>query len=184
MSGIDWLILVVVAISVITAIAQGFFYEVFTLAGVVIGYLLAAWEYWRVAPWFAPYVKWPWAADLAGFLTIFVAVTILAGIVGRVARWGVQGVGLRWFDRALGGAFGLVRGLGLATVMVLAFASFAPRSEMLARSQFASYLIVIGRAAVWVAPAQVRQQFRKGVMVLRDARLAAESPPKASQSPQ
>ena len=68
----------------------------------IVGYLLAAWEYPRVAAWYAPYVNSQWAADIAGFFTIFVVVVLLAGVLGRIARWAVHGVGLRWFDRLLG----------------------------------------------------------------------------------
>ncbi len=81
MSGLDWLLVVVVLLSVALAAAQGFLFEVISLAGVAVGYLLAAWEYPRVAAWYAPYVKAPWVADIAGFLTIFVAVVLL------VAAW-------------------------------------------------------------------------------------------------
>ena len=45
MSLIDWAIIVVLLISVLLAAAQGFFVEVFSFAGAVIGYLLAASEY-------------------------------------------------------------------------------------------------------------------------------------------
>ena len=103
---LDWVILLIIVLSVLQASAQGFFYEFFSLAGVIVGYLLAAWEYPRVAAWFAPHVNSQWAADIAGFFTIFVIVVVLAGVLGRIARWAVHGVGLRWFDRLLGAAFG------------------------------------------------------------------------------
>jgi membrane protein required for colicin V production len=135
----------------------------FSLAGVVAGYLLAAWGYRQVAPWYAPYVKTPWVADLCGFLTIFFVVVLVAGGIGRIARFSMKEAGLRWFDRALGGMFGLVRGVLLVMISVLALASFSPGSTLLARSRTAPYLLVLARAAVWVAPSQVRQQFRAGI---------------------
>ena len=71
LSGLDWLILLVVLLSVVGAIAQGFFYELFSFAGVIVGYLIAAWEYPRVAAFYVHYVNSEWAADIAGFLTVF-----------------------------------------------------------------------------------------------------------------
>ncbi len=166
MTWADGLIVGVVLLSVVVAAAQGFFFEIFSLAGVIVGYLMAAWGYRHVAPWFAPYVSSPWVAHMAAFLTIFVGVILVAGMVGRLARWGVKEAGLRWFDRLLGGAFGLVRGVLLVMVVALALASFAPGSPLLARSRMAPYLLVLARGAVWVAPSQVRQQFRAGVDAL------------------
>ena len=84
LSNLDWVMVLIVLLSVLQAIAQGFFYEFFSLAGVVAGYLLAAWEYWRVAAWYTRYVNSQWAADIAGFFTIFVVVVLLAGVIGRI----------------------------------------------------------------------------------------------------
>jgi len=176
MNGLDWLMAAVIVLSVALAAAQGFLFEVFSLAGVVVGYLLAAWEYPRVAAWFAPLVKAQWIADIAGFLTIFIAVILLAGIAGRLARWSAHEAGLRWFDRVLGGAFGLVRGVLVVVVLAMALASFAPGSSWLAGSSFGPYLLAVGRAAVWVAPGEVRQRFRDGLKVLHGVKDAPQAP--------
>jgi membrane protein required for colicin V production len=171
MSGLDWLIAAIVLLSVLLAAAQGFFYELFTLAGVVVGYVAAAWGYTRVASWYAPYVKSAWIADIAGFLTIFIAVALLAGIIGRLARWFFKEAGMRWFDRLLGAAFGLVRGLLVVAVLLLALTSFAPDSKLVAQSSIAPYALVVARAAVWVAPGQVRARFYDGLKAAREMRV-------------
>ena len=180
MTAVDWLFVVVVLFSAMVAAAQGFMHEVFSLAGVVAGYLLAAWGYRQVAPWYAPYVKTAWVADLCGFLTIFIVVVLVAGGIGRIARFGMKEAGLRWFDRVLGGMFGAVRGVLLVMIFVLALASFSPGSTLLARSRTAPYLLVLARAAVWVAPSQVRQQFRAGmgaIANIREGGAPAANPP-------
>ncbi|HEV3317986.1 MAG TPA: CvpA family protein [Candidatus Angelobacter sp.] len=169
MNVLDWVILAILLLSVLLAVAQGFFFEVISLAGTVIGYLMAAWSYGRLAPWFLPYVKSPAIADLAGFLTIFLAVVLLAGATARIVRWAIREVGLRWVDRFLGGAFGLVRGLIVVTVGVLALTAFAPESRELSESSLAKYLLVSGRGASWLAPSVVREKFREGVARLRQA---------------
>jgi membrane protein required for colicin V production len=170
MSGLsifDWALVLIVLLSVLQAIAQGFFYEFFSLAGVIVGYLLAAWEYPRVAAWYAQHVNSRWAADIAGFFTIFLAVVLLAGVMGRIARWAVHGVGLRWFDRLLGAVFGFVRGAVISTVIVLALAAFAPQWGWLQQSRLAPFLLVSGRALIWAAPADLQQRFRQGWDLLR-----------------
>lgn len=167
MNVLDWVVIAIVLLSVLLAIAQGFFFEVISLAGTVVGYLVAAWGYGRLAPWFLPYVKSPAIADLAAFLSIFVAVVLLAGATARIVRWIIREVGLRWVDRFLGGAFGLVRGLIVVTVGVLALTAFAPESRELSESFLAKYLLVPGRGVSWLAPSVMRQKFREGVARLR-----------------
>lgn len=180
MNGLDWVIVLTLVLSVVLAAAQGFFFELFSLAGAVLGYLLAAWEYKRVAPWFIPYVKNDWVANAAAFLMIFVTIAVLAGIAGRIARWAMKEVGLRWFDRILGAVFGLARGALVVTVLVMAMAAFGPGSKTLAESRFGSYFLVVGRAAAWVAPYELREGFRQGVNAMAGSR---DSAPENTQKP-
>ncbi len=158
LSALDWLIVLVVFVSTVQAITEGFFHEFFSLAGVVVGYLIAAWEYPRAASWYLRFVNSQWTADIAGFFTIFFIVVLLAGLLGRVARWAVKGIGLRWFDRILGALFGFVRGVAMSAVIALALAAFAPQWG-LQRSRIAPTLLVTSRGMIWAAPAELRQRF-------------------------
>jgi membrane protein required for colicin V production len=174
MNALDWLILVIMVLSVLLAAAQGFFFEVISLAGAVIGYLLAAWGYGRIAPWFLQYVKQQAFADLAAFLTIFIAVVLLAGAIARITRWAVREAGLRWVDRLLGAVFGLARGIVVVTAGILALTAFAPDSRQLTKSEFAGYFMVAGSGASWLAPSEIRRKYREGILKLR-ARPGAEN---------
>ncbi|HEU5334345.1 MAG TPA: CvpA family protein [Terriglobales bacterium] len=168
MAVVDWVIVVAVVLSMALAAKEGFFYEIFSLVGVVVGYLLAAWQYGRIAGWFSPYTRAQWVAEIGAFLLIFVAVVGVAGIVGRITRWAMKEVGLRWFDRLLGAAFGLLRGVLVVAVLVLALASFTPGTRMLSGSILGPYFLVVARAATWVAPAAVRARFQQGMDGLRN----------------
>src|SRR5579864_5784224 len=167
MNALDWTILVIMLFSALLAAAQGFFFEIISLAGSVLAFLLAAWGYSKLSPWYLQYVKLPAFADLAGFLTIFVSVVLLAGALARIARWMIHEAGLRSVDRVLGAAFGFVRGMVIVTAGVMAITAFAPESEELCGSQLASYFLVAGHGASWLAPAEVRQKFRAGIIKLR-----------------
>lgn len=169
MNGLDWVIVFILALSLITATLAGFLVESFALAGAVCGYALAAWEYPRIAPWFVPYVKSGAIADLAAFLAIFFVVLLLAGTAGRIARWAAKEAGLRWFDRLLGAAFGLVRGGVIVTVVVLAIVAFAPDSSALANSRFGGYFLVLAHGASWAGPSDVRQKVHDGAIAIRQA---------------
>lgn len=168
MNALDWTILVIMLFSALLAAAQGFFFEIISLAGSILGFLLAAWGYSKFSPWFLQYVKLPAFADLAGFLTIFLSVVLLAGALARIARWMIHEAGLRSVDRVLGAAFGFIRGMVIVTAGVMAITAFAPESGELSGSQLASYFLVAGHGASWLAPADVRQKFRAGIIKLRE----------------
>ncbi len=170
MNGLDWLIAGILVLSVVHAASQGFVFELFSLGGTVLGYLLAAWEYPVAAGYLAPYVKNELIASGAGFLLIFVTVVIAAGVAGRIARWATKSVGLRLIDRLLGGVFGFLRGALVVMVMVLAMASFLPSSQALAKSSLAQYFLVAGRGAIYAGPGELRQKFRDGMKALEKLR--------------
>jgi len=167
MNALDWAIAVLLLLSMLLAAAQGFFFEVFSLAGAVAGYILAAWDYGWVALWLMPYMKSPTLADLAGFLVIFLGCVLLGGAAARIARWAMKEAGLRWADRLLGGVFGLFRGSVIVTVGLMALTAFAGDSHELSESKFAAYFLVAGRGAIWLAPSAVRQKFHQGLARLR-----------------
>ncbi len=167
MNGLDWLILMVVAASVLMAAGQGIFIELFSLAGAVLGFMLAAWNHARLAVWFAPYVKSDAVSSAAGFLTIFVVVLVLAGLAGRTVSWLMKHAGLSWYDRMLGAVFGFVRGVVVATVVVMGLLAFVPESRITSGSAFGPYLIATGRMVSRVAPAEMRERFTRGVESVR-----------------
>lgn len=169
MNAADWIILGFLAFSVAGAAIRGFFFEAFHLAGWIVGYLLAAWQYPRLAGWFAPHLKSPWVGEMVAFLLIFFAVLVLAGFIGRLARWLMKKASLSALDRVLGGVLGLVRGILVAAIVLTAVAAFEPAAGWLAQSQLAPYLLVGGRAAIWLAPTELRQRFYHGLDYMRQA---------------
>src|SRR5271169_5135929 len=183
MSIADWIIIAFLVFSVTAAAIEGFFHEAFKLAGLVLGYLLAAWQYHRLADWFAPHLKSPWLGEIAGFLIIFFAVLIVAGLAGRIARWAMKKAGLSTIDRILGAVLGLLRGVMVVAIVLTAMAAFAPAQKWLAESELAPYFLVGGRAAIWLAPSELRQRFYQGLDYMRQVHSAADKVQPPSPKP-
>jgi membrane protein required for colicin V production len=172
MSTADWVILGFLVFSIAGAALEGFFQEAFKMAGLVVGYLLAAWQYHRLADWFAPHLKSPWIGEMIAFLIIFFAVLIVAGFAGRIARWVMKKAGLSTIDRVLGGVLGLFRGVLVVAIVLTAVAAFEPAAQWLEPSELAPYFLVGGRAAVWLAPPELRQRFYQGLDYMRQTRFS------------
>jgi len=159
----DLIIAAALLVSVLQAASSGFFQEVFGMAGLVFGYFLAAWQYQRLTDHFAAYITSRWLGEIAAFLALFLGVMILAGIVGRIVRWIVKEAGLSALDRFLGGLLGWVRGSLMIAIVLVSMTAFAPTSRWLQGSALAPYFLVVGRAAVWLAPSHLRARFYQGL---------------------
>jgi membrane protein required for colicin V production len=180
----DWAIAAVIVVSAAMAAAEGFVHQAFGLAGIVVGYLLAAWQYHTVSGWVEPHLKSPWLGDIAGFVLIFVAVVIVAGIAGRIVRWAMKEAGLSLFDRLLGALLGVVKGSLFISILLMGMTAFTPTSKWLDGSGLAPYFLVVGRAAIWLAPSQMRAKFYEGLALVRRAHLPEPSPALLPKTPQ
>jgi uncharacterized membrane protein required for colicin V production len=101
-------------------------------------------------------------------------VLIVAGIAGRIARSVMKKAGLSAIDRFLGAVLGLLKGVLVVAVVLTAVAAFAPAARWLAESELAPYFLVGGRAAIWVAPSELRHRFYQGVDYMRQVHAEAD----------
>jgi membrane protein required for colicin V production len=169
MTPADWVICAIVLVNVVTAAIQGFFAEALSMAGLVVGYIVAAWQYRGLAQWLEQYLKNAWFAEILAFLIIFFAILILFGLAARIARWVMKTAGLSGLDRFLGGLLGLLKGGLMVAVILMGMTAFAPTSKFLENSQLAPYFLVVGRAAIWLAPSELRARFYQGLDLLHQA---------------
>ncbi|HEY0795106.1 MAG TPA: CvpA family protein [Acidisarcina sp.] len=169
MALIDWIIAAILVISVAGAARKGFVVEAFSLAGVVLGLLLASWNYKAVMPWVSQWIHQPQIVAALSFLAIALGVMVLAGIAGRLLRWSVKSVGLGFADRLLGAVFGFVKGCVLVTIGIMALAAFFPRTTWLRDSRLAPYFLSMAHSTTAVTPSDLGARIRTGVTIIRDA---------------
>jgi membrane protein required for colicin V production len=169
MTAADWAIVAVVLLNVILAAMHGFFAEAFSMAGLIVGYVVAAWRYKRLAEWLMTLLKSQLLADILAFLAIFFVILLLFSITGRLVRRLMKAAGLSGFDRFLGALLGVLKGALVVAVVLMVITAFTPTSKALEGSELAPYFLVVGRAAIWVAPSELRARFYEGLDFLRRA---------------
>jgi membrane protein required for colicin V production len=159
---LDWLLIGIMAASVLTAAWRGFVQELISLASVVAGIVVAALGYRQAATWFEDLTKSHEVALGAGFLALFVGTLIVGWLVAYLARRLIKSTGLQWFDRFLGAAFGLVRGVIVDSILLMVMVAFAIKPEVVQRSVFSPYVATGARVLVLAMPSGLKEQFRAG----------------------
>ncbi|MHB8574917.1 MAG: CvpA family protein [Dehalococcoidia bacterium] len=130
MNWLDLIIIVTVLWFAFTGLATGLVREVVMLIASFIGVLLAGHLYLRLADDIKIIHDDPTVDRLIAFLAIFTA-TVLAGqIIGSLLRDVAAALLLGPFDHVGGLAFGLVKGLIIVEVILIAFAAFPAASWM------------------------------------------------------
>lgn len=179
---IDWLLAIIVVVSIILAVKKGFVRELISLAAVIVGLVVAAVEYHRAAAWFADLVKSHEVALACGFLAIFIVVLIAGAIVSALAKLLIRTAGVEWFDRLMGAVFGLIRGVIVDSVILMVLVAFSIKPAAVSRSRLAPYVSAGARAIAFVMPKALKddfyagfQKFRQGV--LDESNAAAHNKP-------
>ena len=167
MSLVDLLILAVLGVSVVSAFIKGFFVEVFSLAGAILGLFLAAANYGAFAPFIQRVVENHQVAELIAFVVIALLVMLLAGLLGRLLRGLLRGVGLGIVDRLLGAAFGLVKGCVVVTLVLMAIVAFLPRQAWLDSSRLAPAFLTAAHGGSHVVPFDLGEKIRQGLDAVR-----------------
>lgn len=171
----DWFLIAVVAWSTVTAFVHGFFREVFSLAGLVAGILLASWNYPVLGDRLARWIPWA-TAQIAAFLLIAVVVMVLCGLLGKLLSRTAKTIGLGFFDRLLGGVFGFARGFLMGVAIMMAAAAFLPGERFIRDSQMSDYFLEGAHAVSFVVPANLQNNIREGVRALQPRGLKHKTP--------
>jgi membrane protein required for colicin V production len=171
MALVDWLIVIVIALAVLGGFQQGFFRSASSLGGLLLGLVLAAWNYGRVAALFVPLVRIDAVADVIGFLLIALVVMAVVGFVGGFLGSAMHQIGLGWLDRLAGGAFGFLQGALLVTVVILVTVAFFPKAHWLLNARLPKSFFGACHLSTHVSPHELAERVRHG---LRD--LEEESP--------
>ncbi|MGH9405225.1 MAG: CvpA family protein [Terriglobia bacterium] len=180
---VDWLLAIIVLLSIVLAARKGFIRELISLAAVIAGLIVAALEYWRAAAWFSDLVKSQQIADGCGFLAIFILILIAGAIIALLARMLVRTAGLEGFDRLMGAVFGLVRGVIVDSVLLMVLLAFSIKPVAVSESRLAPYVSEGARAIAAVMPRQVKDDFWAGFQKLRKGVLSETELPTKGKTP-
>ncbi len=159
---LDILALAVLAISVVSAVIKGLVAEIVSLGSVVVGVFLAAFYYPRSSEVLARLGVSAPLDDFLGFVSLLLLAVVAGGVLVRLIDKALKTLRLKWIDRLLGGAFGLVRGFLINVAVFLALAAFPVGSDPLAHSRTAGTFLAGAQLLTRLVPRQLREKFENG----------------------
>jgi membrane protein required for colicin V production len=163
---VDWIIVVVLAGSVLAGLARGFFRSAFSLAGLIAGVALASWNYWRFAGFLKPFIHSVEIANAAAFLIIAFLVMAVAAIIGSLLAKFFEKVGLGCLDRMAGALFGFAEGLVFVTLCILVTVAFFPKTAWLTEARLPRYFFGALHVSIQVTPSRLGERVRKELNML------------------
>jgi len=130
MSTLDYILIGIILISVIKGAFQGLIRQLFSVAGLLAGLLLAGKYCAAVGNFSAKFGLDASIGSVIAFIAIFAAVTIAAKIIGYVLHRAGEKLFLGWLNHLLGAVFGLVEGVLIIAVTAALLNFLPPRSQL------------------------------------------------------
>jgi membrane protein required for colicin V production len=165
----DWIIIAMLAGSVLTGLLQGLVRSVFAAAGLIGGLILAAWNYQSIGLPLTRTVQDPQLANAIGFLIILITVLLLGVLLGSFLSHLLHEMGLGCLDRIAGALFGLAQGILVITVGILITLAFYPTQKWLADSRLPPYFFRVCHLSTHVTPNGLAQKVQGELKILEEA---------------
>ena len=116
----DYAVLAILVLSVLLSVVRGVVRELLSLAGWVVAFMVANSFAAGFAPMLPSVISGEWLRMLLAFAALFLSALLAMGLITMLTSAVVKSVGLGFADRFFGSLFGLVRGLLVVLLMVLA----------------------------------------------------------------
>lgn len=161
MNWLDILLVVIILVCIIEGFKKGLARTGLGFVATIFGLFCGLWFYGVVGSFFSGLVHSKEIANLIGFLVIFLGIVLLGFLLSLLIERVIKMVHLGWLNRLLGGAFGFLRGVLVAAVIVLAMMAFStkPPPQSVANSRVAPYVIDTARMLVAAAPLEMKNAF-------------------------
>lgn len=119
MTVFDYVVLVIMGLSVLLSILRGFVREALALVSWLVAFFVAKLYTLELAPLLPQSIPSQSLRLLAAFLILFLATLLICSLLAIALSQVFKRVGLGWMDRGLGALFGLARGIVIVGVLVL-----------------------------------------------------------------
>jgi len=137
---LDIVIIVLIIIPTLIGLRIGIIKAVLSLAGVIIGVILAGRYYIALAEKLT-FISQANLAEIAAFALILIGVMLIAAVLASLLKWVISVVMLGWVNRLGGAVFGFALGAIFCAALLAIWAKFLGAAGPIAESALATLLL-------------------------------------------
>lgn len=161
MNPFDMVIVVILSFCLIRGIFRGLIKELASIIGVLGGFYAAYTYYPFIQGVFTQWVSNSAYRSILSFLVIFCGVFIIIGIVGVIVKYLLNIAFLGWVDRICGAGFGIVKGVLIVSVLMIALTTFLSKGAPIVKdSLLAPQVTLVAEKMIKVVPREMKQEFQ------------------------
>ncbi len=173
MNPLDIVVLTIIGSFVALGLWKGLIKQLFSLAGIIIGYIAAISFYEQISTFFTSLDKD--IASIVSFIAIFVSCILLSSLVGLFVGKLIKIADLSWLNRVAGGLLGFLKGLLILMIIVVILVAFLPsESKVLRNSVTLPYVMSVAQVINNIIPMHIKDNFEEKLEELRSYWLQKE----------
>lgn len=158
MTVLDWIVIVVLVVSVLLSLMRGLAQEIFSLLAWIGAFLGAKWGAPLVAPLLPISAESENLRYFIALVVVFLVMMVLVLLLGRVVKNAINAAGLGGADKTIGSLFGLLRGGVILIGLTLAAGLTAlPQTDFWKNSMFSGTLEMLATSVKPLLPERFSQ---------------------------
>ncbi|MDH4205388.1 MAG: CvpA family protein [Desulfobacteraceae bacterium] len=166
----DLIIISILCFCLIRGIFTGLIREVLSVTGVLAGFLAASTSYVKVAKFLPHWIPDASKIKLLSFLSIFFGFIITISILGGIIKSLLKIDLLRSVDRTFGAGVGIVKGVLIVSVLLLALTAFLPEDESIIKnSLFSSHFTLVSEKMARIVSKDMKHGFLEKIGAYKKA---------------
>jgi membrane protein required for colicin V production len=162
MNSLDFTLLIIIGVSLAVSTFRGAVREVFSLGGVIAGFILAAHYYEKTSLGVLRLTSYPEINNIISFLVIFIFSAVLISFIGGMFSHAVNKSGFKVLNTLLGTFIGAIKGVLIVSLVLYALLVFFPAdSSMFTHSKTFPYAVRFSKLISPIGPTFFREEFDK-----------------------
>jgi len=162
MNLLDLVIIATMIFLVVRGIFRGFFMEVGSLAGVILGVVLANHYQPQMTNYLKTYLPSGSFLPMISFAVIFVSVLIACNLLGWSLKVIMKKAFFGWADRTLGACLAISKGIILTYLVIVLLTFFVPsKTPLIAQSRLAPMVITSYQSMISLISPAFYQRWKK-----------------------
>jgi membrane protein required for colicin V production len=168
MNPLDIVIVVILGFGLIRGFFRGLVKELSSIIGVIAGFFAANLYHPLLIPWFKSWISNTAYIQIICFAIVFVGVFVIVSILGIIIKYLLNVAFLGWADRIFGILFGLVKGVLISAVILMALTAFLPKnSPLIKNSLLAPHISLVTQKMAYVVPQEMKDKYRSKLKALQ-----------------
>ncbi len=170
MNFFDITIIIILGFCVIRGVFRGLIKELASIIGVLGGFYAAYSYYMVLARLLSRWISNTAYLNILSFLIIFCGVLIIISILGVVIKYVLNIAFFGWVDRICGAGFGIIKGILIASVLLITLTAFLPRNApVIKNSMLAPVVTLVSEKMAKVVSKDMKHNFTVKLAELKKA---------------